>query len=81
MCVSVETACISSLSLSINVIFHSLYYVHSQLVSCCLVTCFECVSVESACISSLSLSIAVIFHSPYYAHTFSAGKFLSCPMF
>ena len=40
---SVESACISSLSLSIDVIFHSPYYVHSQEVRCCLVPCFECV--------------------------------------
>ena len=71
MCVSVESACISSLSLSIDVIFHLPYYVHSQWVSCCLVPCFECVFllIESACISSLSLSIDVIFHLPYYVHS------------
>ena len=42
MCVSVESACISSVILSsINLLFHSLYYVHSQIVSCCLVPCFK----------------------------------------
>ena len=43
-----------SFSISIDLMFHSPYYVHSQPVSCCLVPCFECVSMESACIFSLS---------------------------
>jgi hypothetical protein len=41
VCVSVESACISSIYQSIYVKFHSLYYVHSQEVSFCLVPCLS----------------------------------------
>ena len=54
VCVSVESACISSLSLSTNLIFHSTCYVHSQRVSCCSVPslidvcfCWKCMYFSS----------------------------------
>ena len=62
-------------------LFHSLCYVLSQWVSCCLVPCSEYAFVlKSACISSLFLSIDLMFHSLCYVHAFSVGKLLSCPI-
>ena len=65
-----------SLFLSIDLMLHLLYYVHSQLVSCFVAQCFEYVFVlKSACNSSLFLSIAdQIFNSSYCVHS----KLVSC---
>ena len=69
MCFVLKRARISSLFLSIDLMFHSWFYVHSQVVSCH-VPFFEHVFVlKSACISSLNfLSIDLMFHSSYYVH-------------